>query len=188
MTLAEMIRKVRLYLGDMNKAKYNDYEITSAINIALNITNMALTEIRSHLIQKTITLNADRPTLPRDFNRMVMIFGDTNSAEVPYYDGNDITRNALSYNIVGNTIIPTGYKASLKGCTMVYEYNVSDLENNEDEISLPSLLLEPIVYVASEFVEKRNIPQNREFLRNEIQRIAIGRDVDYYEPVVPFKV
>lgn len=187
MVTKDLINQIRLYLDDMNKTKYSDFEIITSINIAMDIVNTALTEIRSHLIQKEVTVTTDSYTLPKDFNRMVMVTSP-DGLDVPFYNGNDKYKHMLSYTVVGNKAIPTGITRTLKGCTVIYEYSYNDVTNIEDEINLPKILIEPMKLAIADFVLKQNVVQGREMLRNEVQRIAIGREVDYYEPTLSFHV
>lgn len=187
MITKNLITQVRLFLNDMNKTKHSDFEIITAINICLDIVNMALTEIRSHLVEKEVTVTTDSYTLPSDFNRMVMVTSP-DGLDVPFYNGNDKYKHMLSYNVVGNTVVPTGITRTLNGCKILYEYSYTDITSLEDEINLPKILIEPMKMAVADFVVKQNVMQSREMLRNEVQRIAIGREVDYYEPTLSFHV
>jgi hypothetical protein len=96
----ELLTKIRLRVGDMQGAKYSDYEALGSLNDAMKMLWIALAENYSTIprVRKEITLVDGRAPLPEDFYSLVSISGGARVDGFLVRGGGE--KATLVYNII----------------------------------------------------------------------------------------
>jgi hypothetical protein len=102
MRVRDLLTKIRLRTGDMQGAKYSDYEVLESLNDAMKMLWIALAENFSSVprVKKEITLVNGDATLPENFYSLVSI------SEGAYIDGFRVRGEGKSATLVYNAIPP----------------------------------------------------------------------------------
>lgn len=168
MQLRQLLIGVRATLGDLQNVKYSTHELLTAINESITIVNQSLTELDSHIVKKEIDIDSNETALPDNFNAIVSL--ENSKGE------------ALSYKIVGD-VLKVNAPAKL-----VYLSSFPYYEDIEDDVPLPQMYADIIKLSAAVFIDKKNQIEFRNMIRDEVQRISIGREFHTYNLNMPFNL
>ena len=150
-----VLTKIRLRLGDMQKVKFSDYELTSALNDALLILWITLAEKFSRFTKKeaVITLADGRAPLPEDFYTL---------AAEP--DG---------FQITGDEIVG---RADAETATLVYYSLPSPVVLHDDDVRVPLSLLPEFIEMAAS-VALCDTERAAGIAESAARRIAMKREI-----------
>jgi len=141
--------KTRLYLGDMNKAKYSDWEIFNGINDALRVLADESAKNKGALFRdrETITISSlNAALLPERFISCIKAF-DSSGAELFNVHNDDPAAGEFSINGIN---IMSG-EASLVLWYFKYPDQISGFES---EIDMPESMIVPIAKVAASSIKQ----------------------------------
>lgn len=143
MKVADVVRKVRLYLRDLTKTALSDWEIVEGINDALLLFADINASVKGSLFRNTATLTfVDGTTsLPADFLKVERVYS---SAGTELFRVFQSAPEEGEYAISGLDV--TSGEAS---ATMVYFGRHAAVTSGGDDIDLPAGYLVPLARVSA---------------------------------------
>lgn len=152
MKAMEIFSKTRLYLGDMSKTRYSDWEVFSGINDALRLVAEENAKVRGPFFRKRAKLSIGREKmsaeLPEDFVREIKAFGKWD-AELLNVQNDE--PSFMEFSIKGTSLY-----AREHAVTLWYFSYPPTITKPDDEIDLPSSMAMPVAKIACECVKNSN--------------------------------
>ena len=146
MKAIDLFAKTRLYLEDMTKTRYSDWEIFSAINDALRLVAEENAKVNGPLFRKRVLLITDDESfaveLPEDFVKEIKAF-DADDAEL--FNVHNDEPFAGEFTIRGDRLV-----APDKTVVLWYFSYPEKIKNPSDKIDLPSSMVVPVAKIASQ--------------------------------------
>lgn len=148
----EIFTKARLYLEDMTKTRYSDWEVFSGINDALRLVAEENAKVNGPLFRKRANLNLSIDTtsseLPGDFVKEIKAF-DAEGAELLNVHNDEPFEGEFS--VKGSSLF-----AADVFVTLWYFSYPPAVTKPDDEIDLPSSMAMPVAKIACECVKNSN--------------------------------
>ena len=148
----EIFTKARLYLEDMTKTRYSDWEVFSGINDALRLVAEENAKIRGPLFRKRVDLSLDPATmsaeLPEDFVKEIKAF-DAESTELLNVHNDEPFEGEFS--VKGSSLF-----AADGFVTLWYFSYPPTVTKPDDDIDLPSSMAMPVAKIACECIKNSN--------------------------------
>lgn len=145
----EIFVKTRLYLEDMAKTRYSDWEVFSGINDALRLVAEENAKVNGPLFRKRANLNLSIDTtsseLPGDFVKEIKAF-DAEGAELLNVHNDEPFEGEFS--VKGSSLF-----AADSPVTLWYFSYPPTLSATDDELDLPSSMAMPVAKIASQCVK-----------------------------------
>lgn len=125
MLVKELFLETRYHVDDLQSTKYNNYQLITCLNIALESVNKALCRVNSRLVKVKSPIVLDfnlSTTLPSDFNGLINIF--SNADEVADYD----------YMLIGNVLT---FSPSANATDILYNKSFPTIVSEDDVLPVP---------------------------------------------------
>ena len=152
MKAIEIFTKTRLYLGDMSKTRYSDWEVFSGINDALRLVAEENAKVGGPLFRKRTALSLDPESLtselPADFVRALKAFGPEMEELLNVHNDAPLFGE---FSVKGNSLV-----AADSPVTLWYFSYPPTLSATDDELDLPSSMAIPVAKIACECVKNSN--------------------------------
>lgn len=152
MKAMEIFSKTRLYLGDMTKTRYSDWEVFSGINDALRLVAEENAKAGGPLFRKRTALSLDPESLtselPDDFVREIKAFGPEMEELLNVHNDAPLLGE---FSVKGNSLVATDSPV-----TLWYFSYPPTLKATGDELDLPSSMAVPVAKIACECVKNSN--------------------------------
>jgi hypothetical protein len=192
-----MITKIRLRVSDMQKTRYSDYEVLSALNDARTMLWIALAESFSSLPRKKaeLTLDADgRAPLPADYYSLVRISpgarvegffaagagGLTVSLE---YNGLPLPSGDLNYVSPASPLFEL--KETPEGAILIYNGGAPPGEEDDGDRTTPFSMSLDIVEIAAAILSG-NVDSAAGIAASTARRVSGKREYAAIENLRPF--
>lgn len=160
----QIINKARLYLNDMNKTRYSDWELFSGVNDALRMLAEENASTKGSLFRSSasLSLSGGSVLLPEDFVREVKCFGS---------EGTELFNVHNDVPLSGEFSVSGEYLFSGDDSVVLWYFCYPErVSSMEDDIKAPDSMLLPISKITAECVKNANesgISMARYFLGNK---------------------
>lgn len=150
MKINEVFAKTRLYLADMQKSSYSDWEVFEGINDALRIVAETNAANAGPLLRRSEVLDTGGASgsakLPEDFLREIKAFG-ADGSELLNVHNDEPTRG--EFGVRGKYLFSCPGSGNT---TLWYFACPPPVNESTDELALPSSMAAPVAKIARECV------------------------------------
>lgn len=169
MTVAQLLYRARIKLGDPNKAKISDYSLLDALKSVLTLVSTALDNTTSNLLVQSaeISMTDGVGDLPADFQSLVSVENGWRHAPLNRKPGRG------EYQLLGDKIYADETTVSI-----LYKKQLQ-VSSASDPVPLPDTFTELLIKFIKIFLEDGVTKTDADLLSMispEVYRLAAGRE------------